>query len=345
MRAPRLILFALLFIPAFASKAQFETKLYEFPEYGFRIPFFARATRTVHHAGSPSERIDYHFTHEKQGKIFAWLRIYPNSGCVTADTLYNQSERYVKQYNGKPNTFRILTSNGNTYPFGWTGYFATAVVDKPGGSGYLASREYQGFTNGRMLFVVGIVTQEYGFGEEIKPILEEPGYTSILMPHDLSELNLRIFTRGNVTSRYVASEKKYYIGRCDKLGTTYPFATLERLSADAASSALGYLGEARQMPAASQAEVKEMANEGDFARLTGKVYRVSYLLKDENAAGQVLSYFFTFNHSAYAATLVVPFVKNDDRVYGYQDNEIRAETVPLFDQRLREMLGTLEKIR
>jgi hypothetical protein len=345
MCAPRLLILTLLLALGFSSQAQVETKLLEFPEYGFRIPFFAGAARTVYDGGTPAERIEYVFSYDKKGKLYAWLRIFPNSGCITADTFYRQSERFVKQYDGKPGTFRILTSTGNTYPFGWTGYFATAVIDKPGGSGHLAAREFQGFTNGRMMFMVDIITQEYSFADETRPILEEPGYTSIRIPHDLTGLNLRVFTRGNVASHYEASEKKYYLGRCDRLGTVYPFATLEGLSADAASAALGYLGEARQMAGASLAKIQELANEGDFARMTGKVYQVSHPLKDENAAGQVHSYFFTFNNRAYAATLVVPFVKNDNQVYGYQHNEIDAETVPLFDQRLRELLGTVESIR
>ncbi|GAB4405232.1 MAG: hypothetical protein OHK0039_06010 [Bacteroidia bacterium] len=327
-----------------AVLAQFETRLYEFPEYGFKIPFFADAKRTVHDAGTPSERIDYTFAYTSQGKLYAWLRIYPQIGCLSADTLYSQSERYVRHYENNI-AFRILTSSGNTYPFGWTGYFATAVVDAASGSGHIASREYQGFINGKVMFMVDIVTQEHSFADEIYPILEDPGYNSILLPQDLGELGLRISTRGNVTRRYEPSEKKYYIGRCDKLGMVYPFATFARLDSDPASAALAYLGEARQMADADDVRIETLPAEGNFSRLSGQVHRLSYHLRDDSAEGQVLLYLFTFDSNHYVASLVVPFVQDDNKVYWYQDNEITAETVQRFDERLREMLGTIERLR
>lgn len=322
--------------------AQFETKVYEFPEYGFKIPFFTKATRTVYEAGKPGEYIDYTFSYTEKGKLIAFLRIYPNAGCLPADSLYSQSERYVRQY--QDNTFRILTSHGNTYPFGWTGYFATAVIDGPR-STHLATRDVQAFVNGKALFMVDIITQEFGFPDETKPILDDPGYNSILLPHNLAELNIRLFTRGNVKSQFEASEKKYYFGRCDKLGTTYPYATFARLNGDPGSMALSVLGEARQTPGASDAKIESFPAEGAFSRLTGKVHLVSYRLKESAAEGQMLHYFFTFNNSHYTAHLVVPFVKDDNKVYWYQDNEFTEKSVPLFDQRLRDMLGTIEKIR
>lgn len=331
----------LLALPAWS---QFETKLLEFPEYGFKIPFFKSATRTVYDAGKPEERIEYAFSYTQKGKLFAFLRIYPRAGCYRADSLYAQYERFTRQYEDKPTTFRILTSNGNTYPFGWSGYTATAVIDGPR-STPVATRDIQAFTNGKVMFSVDVISQEFNFSNETKPILEDPGYNSIFLPHNFTELNLRIFTRGNVSSQYVPSEKKYYVGRCDKLGSLYPYATFERLGADPASSALGLLGEARQTSGVSDAKVEEFAPEGQFSRMTGKVYKVSFRQKASDADGRMIHYCFTFNNSHYRASLVVPFVKDDGKVYSYQDNEFTESSVPLFDERLREMMGSVERIR
>ncbi len=342
MTTSRLFVFFYCLALGVPSLAQFETKVLEFPEYGFNIPFFTKATRTVYDAGKTGERIEYTFSYKGKGTLFAFLRIYPNAGCLPADSLYSQSERYVRQY--QDNTFRILTSHGNTYPFGWTGYFATAVVDGPGTT-HLATRDVQAFVNGKVLFMVDIITQQVGFRDETKPILDDPGYNSILLPHNLTELNIRLFTRGNVKSQYEASEKKYYFGRCDKLGTIYPYATFARLDSDPGSKALAVLGEARQTPGASDAKVESFPAEGTFSRLTGKVHLVSYRMKASDGEGQMLHYFFSFNNSHYEARLIVPFVKDDNKVYWYQDNAFNEKSVPLFDQRLRDMLGTIEKIR
>lgn len=331
----------MLSVPGFA---QFETKSLEFPEYGFKIPFFSKATRTVYDAGKPEERIEYAFSYTEKGKLFAFLRIYPNAGCYRADSLYSQSERFVRHYDGKPSAFRILTFNGNTYPFGWTGYFATAVVDGPN-STQLASRDYQAFVNGKVLFTVDIISQQFSFMEVCKPILDDPGYNSILLPHNLSELNLRLYTRGNVKSHYEASEKKYYFGRCDQLGNTYPYASFARLNGDVAGEALAFLGEARQMTGAGNAAIETLPAENHFSRLSGQVYLVSCRLKSSDAEGEMRYYFFSFNNSSYVACLTVPFVKDDNKVYGYLDNEISEKSVGLFDERLREMIATIEKIR
>lgn len=321
--------------------AQFSTKTLEFPEYGFKIPFFSDATRTVHNPGTESEQIEYRFEYSGNGNLFAFLRIFPRVGCLSADSLYSQSERYVKQNPEKP--FRMLHATGNTYPFGWTGYFASAVIDDTRGS-HLATREVQTFLNGRVLFMVDIISQGTSFADETRPILEEPGYNSILLPHDLTGLNLRLYSRGHVVSRYEPTEKKYYLGRCDKLGTTYPHATLERLEADPASTALNALANARQTAGISGAALEELPNTNRLNRLTGTTYRLSYNLESAGIAGQRVHYFFTFQGRHYLATLTVPFMADDNRVYWYQDNAINEESVVLFEDRLLDMLGTLEKI-
>lgn len=341
LRSLSLAFSLLLALPAWS---QFDTKLLEFPEYGFKIPFFTSATRTVYNAGKPGELIEYAFQYTQKGKLFAFLRIYPRVGCFQADTMYAQFERFTRNYDNNPAAFRILTSNGNTYPFGWSGYTATAVIDGPRSSP-IATRDIQAFTNGKVMFSVDVISQEFNFADATKPILEDPGYNSIFLPHNFTELNIRIFTRGNVGSQYEASEKKYYLGRCDKIGSLYPYATFERLGAGPASAALGLLGEARQTSGVSDAKVEDFAPEGKFSRMTDKVYKVSYRFEVPDATGQMIHYCFTFNNSHYLASLVVPFVKDDGKIYWYQDNEFTEESVQLFDERLQEMLGGMEKIR
>ncbi len=341
LRSLSLAFSLLLALPAWS---QFDTKLLEFPEYGFKIPFFTNATRTVYNAGKPGELIEYAFQYTQKGKLFAFLRIYPRVGCFQADTMYAQFERFTRNYDNNPTAFRILTSNGNTYPFGWSGYTATAVIDGPHSS-HIAARDIQAFTNGKVIFSVDVISQEVNFSDVTKPILEDPGYNSIFLSHNFTELNIRIFTRGNVGSQYEPSEKKYYLGRCDKIGSLYPYATFERLDADPASAALGLLGEARQTSGVSDAKVEDFVPEGKFSRITDKVYKVSYRFEVPDATGQMIHYCFTFNNSHYLASLVVPFVKDDGKVYSYQDNEFTEESVQLFEERLQEMLGGMEKIR
>ncbi len=92
----------LLALPAWS---QFETKLLEFPEYGFKIPFFKSATRTVYDAGKPEERIEYAFSYTQKGKLFAFLRIYPRAGCYRgADRgeFALRADHFEPEYRGDP---------------------------------------------------------------------------------------------------------------------------------------------------------------------------------------------------------------------------------------------------
>lgn len=324
------------------APAQFNTKTLEFPEYGFRIPFFEAATRTLSEAGTIRECLEYRFADSTKGKLFATLKVYPRAGCMLADSFYSSMARYTRHHPQQP--FRILTSSGNTYPFGWTGYFATAAIDGTGTS-FLATREVQGFTNGQVLFTVDIISQEYNFSKEVFPILEDPGYNSILLPHNLDKLNLRVFTRGNVASQYEPSQKSYYLGRCDRLGTPYPYATFALLDGEPATSSLLLMSQTRQRSGVSNLSLDQLPPEGRFSRFSGPVYQVSYTEKAEGAEGMFTHYLFTFHGSHYEVFLAVPFGPNDDHLYGYQKNEITTETARIFDERLREILGTVEKIR
>lgn len=340
------LLLLLLVVTCWAApvRAQFQTQVYAFPEYGFQIPFFQKVTRTLHAAGTPQERIEYALADSSHGKLYAFLQIFTQAGCLPVDTFYRQASQYVTHHaSGAP--FRILDAQGNTYPFGWTGYFATAAIDGPYPGNFVATRDFQAFLNGQVLFIVDIISQGYNFSDVVKPILDDPGYHSILLPHELTELNIRLFTRGNVASHYDPHTHTYYLGRCDRLGTVYPHATLARLDSDPASESLQLMGQLRLRDDVRDTQVETLAPQGPLSRLSGTVYRVSYHEATPDGEGQVIHYLFTFEGSAYRASLFVPFGPDDNHVYGYQDNAIDAEDAARFDERLQAILGTLERIK
>lgn len=246
--------------------SQYATKMYEFPQYGFKIPFYTDAKVKTVNKGTANEFIQYeHLVEKNNTLLYASFRIFTTVGCFRADSLYAVSERYVKQYQEKTDFFRILNLNGNTYPLGWSGFTATAVVDKNNSNSNNIYRDYQAFSNGRVVFDV-----------------------DFLLAH-LEDLE-----------------------------------TVSDYDAD-------------------------LYEEKKLTRISGDVYRATILNNETYQNGQkitsrIIIYYFTFNDLSYRTSLIVPFVKDDGKVYWHQNNEFTESSVPLFEERLIEILNTIEKI-
>lgn len=321
--------------------AQFETKLYEFPKYGFQIPFFVKHKQFHTNKGKPDELIEYIFEDTLKRRTYARLAIYPNVGCTVSDSFYAQSERYVKYHPQRP--FRITTSAGVTYIMGWMEFSANATVDIPGGGPSKPPyREVQCYTNGRVMVLIDIIWQEEGYVKEYKRIMEDPGFRSILLPVPMPAIQLKFFVRGNVTSLYEAKEKTYYLGRCDKLGTMYPYVTVRRIDGSVASNALATLGEARKTPGISDAKLETKENQGPLSKLDGPLHSVSYQLSATDSKGMRVHYYFSFRQKIYELMLSLPFMPNDNKLYWWQKNEFTTEHLPIFDERIVEWLQTME---
>ena len=330
--------------------SQYATKMYEFPQYGFKIPFYTDAKVKTVNKGTANEFIQYeHLVDKNNTLLYASFRIFTTVGCFRADSLYAVSERYVKQYQEKTDFFRILNLNGNTYPFGWSGFTATAVVDKNNSNSNNIYRDYQAFSNGRVVFDVDIITRNIATTEiGKKQILDEPGFSSILTPHSLEKLSIKLFTKGNVTSAYDNENEKYIFGRCDKLSEHYPFFEIKLSEYDPDAEVDFLLAHLEDLETVSDYDA-ELYEAKKLTRISGDVYRATILNNETYQNGQkitsrIIIYYFTFNDLSYRISLIVPFVKDDGKVYWHQNNEFTESSVPLFEERLIEILNTIEKI-
>jgi hypothetical protein len=341
--------FLTFLVPTVCS--QYATRVYEFPQYGFKIPFYTDAKVTTQNKGEANEHIHYLHQVEKNNTIlFASLRIFTAIGCFRSDSLYVQSERNVKQHHDNLNFFRILVSGGNTYPLGWSGYKATATVDKEKSNNNNITRWYQAFSNGKVVFDVDIITQNLSIKDTgTEKILEDPGYNSMLLPHNLEKLGIRVFTKGNVASAYDNESGKYIFSRCDKLGGEYPYFELMVTEYEPEVEVEFLQSNLDDMDNVSNFDFQYFNAKTKFSRFSDLAFRATLLIREENSekkeiTSRIIIYYFTFNDQYYRAALVIPFVKDDGIEHWLHANEFTEKTVPLFEERLIEILNTIEKL-
>jgi hypothetical protein len=110
--------------------SQYATKMYEFPQYGFKIPFYTDAKVKTVNKGTANELIQYEHLVEKNNTIlYASLRILQKQD-VTEQIVYMLSERYVKQYH-KILIFQDSELRRQHIPPGVVGFYCHCnVVDK-----------------------------------------------------------------------------------------------------------------------------------------------------------------------------------------------------------------------
>ncbi len=346
-----LLAFTLIF-SAQAQEKKFFLKEYSFDKYGFKIPFYSRAELNKTNVGKSNELVEYRFTSEEKYKyLYASLKIYPNAGCWNVDSFYTMAKRYAEILNDVPDAFRVYMFFSGSGTFGWSYIYLT------GGDNYQKykkddrySREVLGATNGKVAFLVDIISSGYNETENEKQIIRDPGFSSLPLPVTLDKYKLKMDLKGNVTAAYNDKDKSYWIGRCDRLGTVYPYARLVKMGAPVPESEINkYLTSLKGDNKKTKVEYSEITNDTLFKNMKGKVFRVAYQEKvkyDEKteAQTQYVLYFFTVDGIGYKTELYIPFVKEDNMVMLKSDQgEINEKYVPGYESRLREFIGTLRK--
>ncbi|MEZ4829950.1 MAG: hypothetical protein R3C61_27260 [Bacteroidia bacterium] len=319
--------------------AQQKLQRYEFAEFGISIPFFSEAVKTTENTGRRDARTRYHFeSSEKSARIVGDMYLYSQWGCQPVDTFYNQMERYAAATTGNPRAFRPLTQKSHTHYLGWTFYDATLTVDNSRDN---IVRKVQAFYNGGQTLIIDVTFINEDFSGIGKEIFDEPGYQSILRPLDLPELGLRLRIRGHVVSQYDAKEKKYYLGRCDRLGTLYPFVAVERAEGNPEMLMLGELAAQRSSLGFDNVKMENLPAEGKLSRFPGGIQKV---VADEKGtvSGRAIFYFFSLNGKTYKVSLFVPYGPDDNRLFFKSDREINIETAKELDLRVTELLENLE---
>jgi hypothetical protein len=200
------------------------------------------------------------------------------------------------------------------------------------------------------VFDVDIITQNLSIKDTgTEKILEDPGYNSILLPHNLEKLGIRVFTKGNVASAYDNENRLYKLGRCDKFTEYYPHVAFEETQFDPETDAELVFDELDNLDNISDNSMESLGTGGKLTRIKDEVFRISFLTtfstndnKEMKSRGIV--YFFTFNNRHYRATIHIPFVKDDGIEHWLHDNEFTEKSAPLFEERLIEILNTIEKL-
>ncbi|OQY91906.1 MAG: hypothetical protein B6D37_15640 [Sphingobacteriales bacterium UTBCD1] len=347
-----LLAFTLIF-SAQAQEKKFFLKEYSFDKYGFKIPFYSRAELNKTNVGKSNELVEYSFIYStKYEYLGAKLRIYPNAGCQRVDSFYASVERYAKAMDSVPDAFGVYMSGSYTGPFGWT-YYRLSGGDnyQKYRRDYRYSRDILAATNGKIIFIADIIVSKLDENKNVKQILDEPGFSSLPLPVTLDKYKLKMDIKGNVGVEYNNEDKAYWIGRCDKLGSVYPFAKLVKTGAPVPESEINkYLASLKNDNKKTKIEYADISKDTLLKNINGKISRISYQEKinynDEKAETQtqVVLYFFTINGIGYKTELYVPFVKNDNiRILDKEVNNIDEKSVPGFESRLREFIGTLRK--
>lgn len=318
--------------------AQYKLKRFEFPEFGISIPFFESAKKNIQEVGTINELHLYSFEEEKpDSKIFAKIWYYPRYGCSDVSQLYDKVLEFAKKYGDNNNFFRPLLLDCTTLPFGWTFFNSLLKVDNNPTN---ISRKVQAFYNGAQLLMVELITVNIRPNVEDE-IFDEPGYSSILRPINLSELGLRLRVRGHVQAYYDAKQSKFFIGRCDKISDVFPFVSIEKVNGDASLVALGDLANYRNELGLGAVSIETIPNTDKLAKFSGALTRIFLTFTENNAEIMASFYYFKFNGQSYKASLMVPLVPNDDRLF-YKNAQVDAEAEKEYRTRWMEMLENLE---
>jgi hypothetical protein len=159
----------------------------------------------------------------------------------------------------------------------------------------------------------------------------------------MPELGLRLKVRGHVTSYYDKATKSYMLGRCDRLGTLYPFVTLELAEGSPNVLALGELATQRQALGFDNVKLETVPAEDKLAKFSGGI---SKIVADDNreVKGRAVFYYFSFNGKTYKASLYVPYGPDDNRLIFQSERVITVETAKEMDVRVLELLANLERM-
>lgn len=340
MTKKTLVLTFLILVSA-ESFAQHKLKRFEFPEFGISMPFFAESVKSIQNAGKTGEAVVYSYLSNKQNQsIAATMTLYSKIGCMPVDTFYNQMERFSAYAEGKPEMFRPLHRISHSYYLGWSFFEAIFTSDKDSENIF---RNTQAFYNGSQMLIVDMVSINENSSDLGKEIFMEPGYQSILRPLELKSIGLRLKIRGNVASRFDEKEKRYYLGRCDRLGTLYPMVTFEVVTGEPSALVLAEAATQRQNHGFDNVSFETIEDKNKYKNIQGAIYKVITNDKSE-IKGKIVHYFFKFNNLSYKASLYVPYIIDDNRVYMQSDREINAESAIEFDKRVMELLENPEKI-
>jgi hypothetical protein len=325
--------------------AQHSLRRYEFPEFGISIPFFANADSSMKDKGKIDECIQYSYQSQKAighsgkyEKIIGSLKLFPNPGCMRADSFYNMVDRYALEYNDTK--FRYLLSKAHTFYLGWSFFDITATVDKHPDN---IVRKVQAFFNGEQLLIADVIFVNEDFNGIGKEIFDEPGYSSILRPLELPQLGLKLKVRGNVMAVYEKDEQKYFVGRCDKVGTLYPQIIFEYLDADPASAAISELGKERNRLGFENVKMETVTAKDKYAKFETDIHKI---IADETGEmkGRAMLYLFKYAGKNYKVSAIVPYGPDDNRLFFESDRQISIETAKEMDIRILELLSNLEKI-
>ncbi|MCB9080843.1 MAG: hypothetical protein H6555_03925 [Lewinellaceae bacterium] len=314
-------------------------KRYEFAELGLSIPFFEDAIVSKAKNQQSSEYLLYSYEQKAgDGRIIGTMHYYKDWGCMRADTFYNIMERYAANYDGSK--FRPLTQKSTTMYLGWTFYDATLTVDKVKEN---VIRKVQAFFNGEQCLLVDVIFINEDFAVIGNEIFDEPGYQSILRPLRLPKINLTLLVRGHVTAAYSEGEKAYVIGRCDKLGSSYPCVMLEKVQGDPAMNALGELASARALLGFDNVTLQTVEPSAKLAQFPGGIQKV---IADETGetSGRGIYYFFMLGGESYKVSLLVPYGPDDNRLFFKEDRQISQATADEMDIRVLELLGNMKRI-
>jgi hypothetical protein len=256
------------------------------------------------------------------------------------DTFYNMMEQFAAKDGDNPKAFRPLLQKSHTHYLGWSFYDAMLTIDNTKDN---VVRQTQAFFNGSQILIIDVVFVNEDFVKIGEEIFDEPGYQSILRPLTMPELGLRLQVRGHVTSYYDKETKSYMLGRCDRLGTLYPFVTFERVEGSPNVLALGELATQRKALGFDNVKLETVPAEGKLAKFSGGISKV---VADDNreVKGRAVFYYFGFNGKTYKASLYVPYGPDDNRLVFQSDREITVETAKEMDVRVLELLGTLDRI-
>ncbi|MCZ2458471.1 MAG: hypothetical protein LC128_02500 [Chitinophagales bacterium] len=346
-----LLAFTLIF-SAQSQEKKFFLKEYSFDKYGFKIPFYSRAELNKTNVGKSNELVEYSFIHStKYEYLGAKLRIYPNAGCQRVDSFYASVERYAKAMDSVPDAFGVYMSGSYTGPFGWT-YYRLSGGDnyQKYRRDYRYSRDILAATNGKIIFIADIIVSKLNEDKNVEQILDDPGFSSLPVPVTLDKYKLKMNLKGNVTATYNDKDKSYWIGRCDRLGTVYPYARLIKMPSPPSESEINkYLASLKSDAKKTKVEYSEITSDTLLKNMKGKVFRVAYQEKvkyDEKteAQTQFVLYFFSVDGIGYKTELYIPFVKEDNMVMLKSDQgEINEKYVPGYESRLREFIGSLRK--
>ncbi|KAB2907827.1 MAG: hypothetical protein LC102_04475 [Ignavibacteriales bacterium] len=320
---------------------QYNIIRYEFPEYGIDLPFFKEAKKTIENKGKPNEVIIYSYSKElKKSKTKGYLKVFTKIGCQYSDTVYNSLVGYMKAEGTNTDYYHINLMTQLTMPFGWF-YFRASGWNQDKNTP--VSREVQAFYNGEQLIILDLLFLKDWDNDFIKQMFDDPGYKSILRTLELKEIGLKLKVRGHVVSSYDKKSKKYYLGRCDKLGTDYPFVVFEKVEGDPGMLALSTMAEMRKETGWGNVDIETLPAEGKFAKFVGGVTKVTAKWDKDNT-GRTMVYFFKFNGKTYKVSLVVKYGPNDNHMFYKDDREFSPKNVTDFDDRVKEMLENLDKM-